>query len=118
MNNNREILKHCPHFYSIINFEYLKDDLISEKLILIYKKYIFSADITKQDNVKKIEELDKVLYQYTNDYTFRNTVKTDIRNISVKKQENFLDTVVNAIIKFFENYEMLKYKKIQVTRWL
>ena len=32
MDRNKEILKHCPHFYTIINFEYYSDDIISEKL--------------------------------------------------------------------------------------
>ena len=33
MNKNKQILKHCPNFYKIMNFEYYEDDLLSDKLL-------------------------------------------------------------------------------------
>ena len=75
MDRNKEILKHCPHFYTIINFEYYSDDIISEKLLDIYQKYIFSVDIDNIENVKKIEKLDRVMFRYINDFVFRKEVK-------------------------------------------
>ena len=118
MDKNREVLKHCPHFYTIVNFEYYKDDVVSERLINIYEKFIFNADVSKIENVNKIEKLDKVLYQYTNDYAFRSQMKADISSVRVKKSENVLESIVNAIIKLFENYENLRLRKLQVTRWI
>mgnify|MGYP003308419335 CR=1 FL=1 len=40
MKKNKIILKHCPNFYKIINFEFADDDRITSKLIEIYKDYI------------------------------------------------------------------------------
>lgn len=112
------VLKHCPHFYTIINFEYYSDDIISEKLIDIYEKYIFSVDINDSENIKKIEKLDTTLYKYINDYCFREQVKTDIMKIKVQRGENILETIVSAIIKLFDNYEKICARKVPMTRWI
>ena len=51
MNKNKYILNYCPNFYKIINFDYYKDDIITDKIINIYRSYIFSIDINnKEDN--------------------------------------------------------------------
>ena len=42
MNNNKLIIDNCPNFYKIINFDYFQDDLFTDKLIKIYRMYIFS----------------------------------------------------------------------------
>ena len=36
MKKNKQILKHCPNFYKIVNFEFFEDDKLSEK----YRKMI------------------------------------------------------------------------------
>lgn len=118
MKNNREVIRHCPHFYTIINFEYYVDDLVSEKLIEVYEKYIFSCDMSVQENVMKVEKLDNILYKYISDYSFREQVKIDIAKVRVKRGENVLDAVVGAIINFFDNYEKYRCRKVQVTRWI
>lgn len=118
MDKNREVLKHCPHFYTIINFEYYSDDMISEKLIDVYTRFIFSVDIEDSSSLKKVEKLDDVLFKYINDHCFRDQIQEDIMKIKVKRGENILDTIVCAIINFFEQYEKLCTRRIQVTRWL
>ncbi len=118
MDKNREVLKHCPHFYTIINFEYYSDDLVSEKLIDIYEKFIFSVDLSSSEAVAKIEKLDTVLYKYINDYCFREQVKTDMMSIKVRRGDNILETIVSAILGFFDSYELLATRKINITRWI
>jgi len=118
MDKNREVLKHCPHFYTIINFEYYSDDIISERLIDIYEKFIFSIDLNNNESVLKVEKLDEVLFRYINDYCFREQVKSDMMTIKVKKGDNVLDTIVNAILSFCDNYEKLRTRKVQMTRWI
>lgn len=118
MNKNREVLKHCPHFYTIVNFEYYSDDIISEKLIDVYEKYIFSTDITQLENQKKIKKLDNVLYKYINDYCFREQIKCDIMKIKVQRGENLLDVIVSAILRLSDNYERLSSRKVMMTRWI
>ncbi len=118
MKNNREVIRHCPHFYTIINFEYYGNDVVSEKLIEVYEKYIFACDMNIPENVNKVEKLDTILYKYITDYSFREQVKSDITKVRVKRGENVLDVVVSAIINFFDNYEKYKCRKVQVTRWI
>lgn len=118
MDNNREVLRHCPHFYTIINFEYYSDDIISEKLIDVYEKFIFSTDITRTENLLKVEKLDDVLFKYINDYSFREQAKQNIMKIKVIRGDNVLDSIVCAIINFFDNYEKICTRKVQVTRWI
>lgn len=118
MTKNEEVLRHCPHFYTIVNFEYYSDDIISERLLDVYEKFIFEVDITKLENINRVEKLDNVLYKYITDYCFREQVKKDIVNVRVQKGENLLDLIVNAIINFFDNYESFKLRKVQTTRWI
>ncbi len=118
MDKNREVLKHCPHFYTIINFEYYSDDMVSEKLIDVYTKFIFSVDITDATNIKKVEKLDDVLFKYINDYCFRDQIQRDIMTIKVRRGDNILETIVSAIINFFETYEKMSTRRVQMTRWI
>lgn len=118
MDKNKEALKYCPHFYSIINFEYYSDDMVSECLIKIYKKYIFNTDLKDMQTVLKIQKLDEVLFEYINDYAFRNKVKNEINTLNVNKSGNILESLVNAIIRFFDNYEKAKCREVQITRWI
>lgn len=118
MNKNREVLTHCPHFYTIINFEYYSDDFVSEKLIDIYEKFIFSTDITIETNVVKIEKLDDALFKYINDYCFREQIQEDIVKVRVVRGDNILETIVNAVINFFDKYDKICTRKVQVTRWI
>ena len=68
------ILKHCPNFYKINNFEFDEDDYISLKLVNIYSDYIFNIDDNNNEELKKIEDLDCVLSKYIDDYVFRKEI--------------------------------------------
>lgn len=118
MDKNRAVLNHCPHFYTIVNFEYYSDDIVSEKLIDIYSKFIFSVDINIPENLEKVEKLDEVLYKYITDYAFREQVKSDMMKIKVRRGENLLDTVVSAILGFHDSYMHFINRKVQLTRWI
>ena len=115
---NLEIIKHCPHFYTIINFEFYSDDVISEKLIDVYQNYIFTIDLNNRDEIEKIKRLDENMYKYISDYAFRNQIKQNISNVKVVKGENILESLVNALLLFFETYEEKSFSKIVLTRWI
>ena len=118
MNSNREILNHCPNYYKIVNFDYNENDLMSEKLITIYKKYVFSKDITNTEEVNRLERLDKVFNSYINDYTFRSTLQKAIVKIEIKDRTNILRTIVENILKIFSNYEEYTTKRIYISKWI
>lgn len=118
MNKNKQILRHCPNFYKIVNFEYYEDDKLSEKLIDIYQEYVFKVDLTKKNDVVKLEQLDKVLSKYIEDYFFRKELKAEMKRIRIRKDEDILTAIVNWIIRVFDNYEEGFTKNIYFSRWL
>ncbi len=119
MNKNKKILRHCPNFYKIVNFEYFEDDKLSEKLIDVYQKYIFNrVDLNNKNQVTKLEQLDVVLSKYIDDYFFRKELKCEMKRIKVRKDEDTLTAIVNWIIKVFDNYEEGFTKNIYFSRWL
>lgn len=118
MSTNKEILKYCQNYYQIVNFNFKKQDLISEKLIKIYKNYIFSIDTNNEDEINRIMELDRVLHNYIQDFLFRSTLQKEIVRVSVKKDSNILKSLVDAIINIFGNYEEYTTRKIYISKWI
>ena len=117
MNKNKQVLKHCPNFYKIINFEYYEDDELSERLIDIYKDFIFKVDIKNKNEVVKLEQVDKILNKYIDDYFFRKELRSEMKKIRVKKDEDILTAIVDWIIKVFDNYEVGYTRNIYFSRW-
>ena len=78
MKKNKIILKHCPNFYKIINFEFLEEDSISAKLIGIYENFIFDVDVESQSDIKTVEKLDFVINKYIDDYSFRKEMQRSL----------------------------------------
>lgn len=119
MSYNKEILNYCPNFNRIVNFEYLKEDQISAKLVKVYKDYIFRV---KQDNINEIEEVKKfdyVLGRYIDDYTFRKELRREIIQVKVKKTcTDILRAIVESIIKIFHNYLENSTRVITIARWI
>ena len=62
MNNNKQILNYCKNYYKIIDFNFNEEDFITEKLIKIYKKFIFNVDINNTNEVNKVVELDYLIW--------------------------------------------------------
>ena len=64
--NNKEIIKHCPNFYRIINFEFFEVDKLTEKLIGVYEKFIFSIDAYNPSDLLEITKQEKEDILYNN----------------------------------------------------
>lgn len=118
MNKNKQALRHCPNFYRIVNFEYLEDDKLSEKLIDVYQEYVFKVDLHDKKEVSKLEQLDSILSKYIDDYIFRKELKAEMKKIRVRKDEDILSAIVNWIIKVFDNYEEGYTRNIYFSRWI
>ena len=119
MRKNKLILKHCPYFYKIINFEYNENDRITSKLISIYKNYIFNIDINNEEEIKRVEKIDFVLNKYIEDYFFRKDMQNRVLSIKVNKESNnLLKSVVDGIITAFDSYEMDYTRNIYFARWI
>lgn len=118
MKKNKIILKYCPNFYKIKDFDYEEDDYITQKLISIYEDYIFNINETNEDEVQKIKNLDKILFKYIEDYTFRKDIKASVLNIRVRRGVDIIETIVNNLITLFENYEDGYTRNIYFARWI
>ena len=118
MKKNKHILKHCPHFYKIINFEYFEEDELSKKLLDVYEEYVFQVELENKNAVMKLEQLDIILNKYIDDDFFRKEVKAEMRRIKIKKGEDILNAIVNWIIHVFDNYEVGYTRNIYFSRWI
>ncbi len=118
MNRNKDILKYCPNYYTIINFDFNETDMISDRLIKVYKSYIFSIDEDNREDIERVQELDNVLANYIKDYLFRSTLQKEIVTVQVRKDNNILKSLVDIIIRIFTNYEEYTTRKIYISKWI
>jgi len=119
MKKNKLILKHCPNFYKIINFEFFEEDFISQKLIEIYKDFIFEIDLTDKTDIKMVQQLDFVINKYIEDYYFRKEMQIGMQNIRVKRSsDNLMKNIVESVIECFDSYEMSYTRTIYFARWI
>ena len=115
---NKEILNYCPNYYNIVNFDFKENDLISEKLINIYKNFVFSINVENREEIEKVQELDRVLSNYIHDYLFRSTLQKEIVTVKVKRDTNILKSLVDSIINIFSNYEEYTTRKLYISKWI
>ena len=118
MKKNKQILRHCPNFYKIMNFEYLEDDNLSEKLVDIYEEYVFKVDLNSNKQVSRLEQLDLILNKYIDDYFFRKELQSEMNKIRIRKGEDILEAIVSWVIKVFDNYEVGYTRNIYFSRWI
>ena len=81
MKDNKLVLKYCPNFYKIMNMDFQEGDNISTKLVDIYEDFIFEADLTKEENIKLVKDIDHVLNSYIEDYAFVNTIPSILQRV-------------------------------------
>lgn len=113
------ILKYCPNFNRIINLDYYEDDAVTEKLIGIYEKFIFSSDIDNDEDIALVKKIDHVLGKYIDDYVFRKELQTEIFHVKVQQTcNNVLKTIVESIIHIFDKYLEDSTRKIYISRWI
>mgnify|MGYP004644110177 CR=1 FL=1 len=114
MKKNKNILKYCPNFYKIINFEIIEGDYITNKLIQIYQDYIFN----EENDLEDVTKLDFALNKYLEDYYFRKEMRRGLMEIRVKKDHDIIKSIVSSIINLSENYEMGYTRNIYFARWI
>ena len=118
MKKNKKILNYCPNFYKIINFDFFEEDYISEKLINIYKDFIFDIDLNKTEDIEMIKQMDLVINKYIEDYYFRKEMQRSMINIRVQKSDNILRDIAKCIINCFDSYESGYTRNIYFARWI
>ena len=91
---------------------------VKDKLIKIYRMYIFSINPLDAEEIIKIKTLDEILAKYIDDYTFRKTMKYELLQVKFNNRANLLQNLVNSIIGIFEKYEEGQTRNIFIARWI
>lgn len=118
MKKQKIILKHCPHFYKILDFEIYEDDAISSKLISLYKEYIFSLDATNERELAKAEKIDLIISKYIDDYLFRKEIQRECVNIRIEPTQDITTGLIEGIFNLYDNYENGYTRNIYFARWI
>jgi hypothetical protein len=119
MSENKIILQYCPNFYNIVNYETDDGDAISDKLISIYREYIFRANPYNEEDIENVKEIDHILNTYIEDYAFRKELKNQIIKVKISREnKDVLKEFINYIINIFNNYEEFTTRVIYVSRWI
>ena len=118
MKNNKLVLNYCKNFERITNTDFLGDTL-SLQLVKIYKDYIFNIDLTQEEEIENVIEIDKIMGRYIDDYLFRKTLKQELVKVRVKRScGDIIRTIVENIIEIFHRVEFEQTRKIYISKWI
>lgn len=119
MNRNKEVLKYCPNFYTIVNFDFDEEDYVSEKLVSVYKDYLFKAKLDDIEEIESVKKIDYVLGKYIDDYIFRKEMSKELVKVRISKTcDNILKAIVDSIIAIFNHYQEYTTRNIYISRWI
>ena len=114
-----KILKHCPHYDSIVNYEYEYGDSLSSKLIDWYRELIFAVNGNDEKQLKVVEALDKGIYLYVKDNKYKSELKKHLRieDISLESKKLIKD-LIKKIIVFTSKYEQRQLLEVTSSIWI
>lgn len=115
---NKEVLEFCKHYKDIISMEHTTEDIFTHKLINIYKNYIFSIDLNSLEDIESVKNLDQVIFNYMEDYRLRHMMKKELASAKIKVGNNILRTVVDIILRIFDQYLENTSRNIYISRWI
>ena len=117
--NVRKILKICPHYDEIINFDFEYDDELSIDLIDWYKDLIFSCDGNDENETKIIKMIDNSMYIYVNDYKYRKGLSKIISSKDIDLNcERSIKKLIKKIIDYTSKYEKFEILNVSSSRWI
>jgi len=114
-----KILKHCPHYDYIVNYEYEYGDSLSSKLIDWYRELIFAVNGNDEKQLKIVEALDKGLYLYVKDNKYKSELKKhlSIEDISLESKK-LIKNLIKKIIVFTSKYEQRQIMEVTSSIWI
>lgn len=114
-----KILKYCPNYDYIVNYDYEYGDNISSKLIDWYRELIFAVNGNDEKQLKIVEALDKGLYLYVKDNKYKTEFKKYLRleeiNLESKK---LIKDLIKKIIVFTSKYEQKQIMEVASSIWI
>ena len=117
--NARGILKFCPYYDDIINYDIRYDDEFSFDLIDWYKDFVFSCNYKNSDDIDILKLIDKSMYLYINSYEYRNGLKriVNIRDIDLNSDKR-IKRLIKKIINYTNKYETMEIFNVKTNRWI
>ena len=115
----QKVLKYCPNFDSIVNYDYEYGDILSSKLIDWYRDLVFSADGNNEKQLTIISFIDNCLNMYVKDRRYKKGLSRilTIDDISLNNQ-NLIKELIKKIVLFTNNYEKKRVLEISSSKWL
>ncbi len=118
-NKNKEIVSVCKYYYDIVNFDIYESDKISQKIINLYKSYIFSMENVTKREKEKLKEIDKIVYKFLTDKRFNKEIIKELSHLKVSRGiTNLVEYVMNKMIEYYENYKTIYTRNIYIPRWI
>lgn len=115
----QKVLKYCPNFDSIVNYEYEYGDVLSSKLIDWYRDLVFSTDGNNEKQLTIISFIDKSLSMYVKDRRYKKGLSKilTVEDISLNNQ-SLIKELIKKIVLFTNNYEKKRVLEISSSKWL
>ena len=118
MQKNKIIIKNCPNFYKIKNYEFDENDYVTLKIVGVYEDYIFNIDEKNSSEIEKAKEIDNIIGKYIDDYNFRKEIKNGLMSLKIKRGSNIIDIIIDSVISLYNNYEDGYTRNIYFARWI
>ena len=117
--NVKKILKTCPHYDDIINYDFDYNDELSIDLIDWYKDLIFSCDGNNENEIQIIKMIDNSMYMYVSDYKYRRGLskQISIREIDLNSDKS-IRKLIKKILDYTNKYENIEILNVTSSRWL
>ena len=114
-----KILKHCPNYDNIVNYEYEYGDNLSRELIDWYRELIFAVNGNDEKQLKIVEALDKGLYLYVKDNRYKNELRKllTLEDINLESKKLIKD-LIKKIIVFTSKYEQKQIMEVANAIWI
>lgn len=119
MVNKQKLNNLFPNFNSIIECEFLEDDLLTKKIIEYYQNYISDINENEQNELSFAKKLDDAVYNYIEDYHFAKSFKDTIDiAVIVSNKFNHHKQFLEYIVSFMEEYNSTTKPKQAETNWI
>lgn len=115
----QKVLKYCPNFDSIVNYDYEYGDVLSSKLIDWYRDLVFSTDGNNEKQLTIISFIDKSLSMYVKDRRYKKGLSKilTVEDISLNNQ-SLIKELIKKIVLFTNNYEKKRILEISSSKWI
>lgn len=119
MANKQKMSELFSHFTTIIESEFLEDDILTKKIIEYYQDYVSTVDQSNPKEIDFSKQLDDAIYHYMEDYHFSKNFKDTldvpvITSSKFKQQKQFLEYIVD----YYREYQKMEKPKVVEKRWI